>query len=134
MKNILLLMSVFLIMSCGSDETETGAKKSKVLSKLKNTYWEMPTYADGNIRIMNGTATASMNSSSFISNGTVALLDEDKNFTVFNVYTPEKNTVFALSLETNDTIKLSIITSSNSLEGYKAVHKVMGVTMEKMKK
>ena len=134
MKNILLLMSVFLIMSCGSDETETGAKKSKVLSKLKNTYWEMPTYADGNIRIMDGTATASMSSSSFISNGTISLLDEDKDFTVFNVYTPEKNTVFALSLETNDTIKLSIITTSNSLEGYKEVHDILGVPMKKMKK
>ena len=131
MKNILLLMSVFLIMSCGSDETETGAKKSKVLSKLKNTYWEMPGYADGNIRIMNGTATASMSSSSFISNGTVALLDEDKNFTVFNVYTPEKNTVFALSVETNDTIKLSIITASNSLAGYKEMHDILGVKMVK---
>ena len=129
MKNILLLMSVFLIISCGTDES--GPKKSKVLAKLKNTYWEMPTYADGNIRIMDGTATASMSTSSFISNGTVDLLEEDKNFTVFNVYTPEKNTVFALSIETNDTIKLSIVTSSNSLEGYKATHELLGVEMEK---
>ena len=134
MKNILLLMSVFLIISCGSDETKSSIEKSKVLSKLKNTYWEMPTYADGNIRILDDTATVSTSSSSVISNGTVAILDEDKNFSVFNVYTPEKNTVFAVSLETNDTIRLSIVTSSNSLEGYKATHEVMGVTMEKMKK
>ena len=132
MKNILLLMSVFLIISCGTEES--GPKKSKVLAKLKNTYWEMPTYADGNIRIMDGTATASMSTSSFISNGTIDLLEEDKTFTVFNVYTPEKNTVFALSIETNDTIKLSIVTSSNSLEGYKATHELLGVEMKKMKK
>ncbi len=128
MKNILLLMSVFLIISCG---TESGPKKSKVLSKLKNTYWEMPTYADGNIRIMDGTATVSMSSTSVISNGTVDVLDEDKTFTVFNVYTPEKNTVFGLSVESNDTIKLSVISSSNSLEGYKTFHDVLGVVMEK---
>ena len=131
MKNILLIMSVFLIMSCGSDETETAGKKSKVLSKIKNTYWEMPSYPDGNIRIMNGTATASMSSSSVISNGTVDMLEEDKNFTVFNVYTPEKNTVFGLSIESNDTIKLSVISSSNSLAGYKEVHEMMAVVMKK---
>lgn len=134
MKKALLLMSVFLIISCGSDETKSDAEKSKVLSKLKNTYWEMPTYADGNIRIMDGTATASMSSSSFISNGNIAVLDEGKDFTVFNVYTPEENKVFALSLETNDTIKLSVMSSSNSLEGYKELHDILGVTMEKMKK
>ncbi len=136
MKNILLIMAVFLIVSCGSDDSSTDTdviknKKSKVLAKIKNTYWEMPTYKYGNIRIKDDTATSSMSETSFISNGTISMLDEDDNFTVFNVYNAEKNTVFGLSLVDKDTIKVSVISASNSLEGYKSNHDVLGVIMKK---
>ncbi|MGL5956056.1 MAG: hypothetical protein ACRC0X_05570 [Brevinema sp.] len=131
MKKLLMIMSIFLILSCGDNG---GEKQSKLLSgNLKNTRWVIPNYPVANIHILDGTATLSINENSFISNGTISILEEDtkENFVVFNIYTEENNRVVALALQDPETITISMVQSSNSLEGYKEFHDIFKVEMKK---
>ncbi len=69
-----------------------------------------------------------------MSNGTVVVMEEDvaNNFVVFNVYDDTgKNRVIALSVVDPDTIAVSTISASNSLQGYKEEHDRMKVLMKK---
>ncbi|MGL4676080.1 MAG: hypothetical protein ACRCWI_00210 [Brevinema sp.] len=133
MKKLLTIMSVFLLVSCGNSG-EVENKKSKLLSgKLKNTSWAIPDYSVASIQILDGTATVTMNETSFLSNATIAVLEEDakNDFVVFNIYTDKDNRVLSLSLQDPETITLAMVFSSNSLEGYKELHDVFKVEMKK---
>lgn len=142
MKKFLALMSVFTIVACGGGEktTETTetvddtSKKSRLLAEqLKNTSWAMPAYPPANITILDNTATISMSETSFLSNGTIDVLEDDSenNFVVFNVYTSNDNRVFAVSVIDPETIEVSIIQNSNSLAGYKDFHDRFKIQMKK---
>lgn len=126
MQKILLCISLLTIVACGGEQ-KTGEKKSRLLTgKLKNTSWSMPGFEAAGLSIYNdGKGSVSMSESSFISNATISVLEEDPKgeFVVFNLYDETgNNRVLGVSVVDKDTIRISIISSSNSLEGYKAFH------------
>lgn len=143
MKKILVFMNVLAIVACGGGEENTTSqenksKKSTLLSEsLKNTSWTMPDYPVAGVTIMENTASVSMSETSFVSNGNISVLEDDSknNFVVFNVYSTNTNAidnrVLAISMIDPETIEVSIIQNSNSLEGYKKSHERFKVQMKK---
>lgn len=134
MKQIWMILALCLIASCGKGSS-SETKVSKLLSeRLKNTYWEMPGYSAANLTIVDGeNGSVALSASSGISNGTLVMLEESvkDNFVVFNIYTTNGNKVIGVSIEDPETIKVSVITSSNSLKGYKEFHDQVYTYMKK---
>jgi len=130
---ILLLSYILILASCGDKKTnKDDEKKSLILSKkLKNTTWAMPGYEAAGITIKDDKISISMSSTSFISNSDYKVLNEDKDLVVFFVRDDTNSSTFALSMEDPETIKISIITSSNDMEAYKEFHSVLGATMKR---
>lgn len=140
---ILLLLFIFIFStSCGGKKKNQestsrpmpdlpGIQDSKILSKLKNTSWTLPGFEEAGISIKKDKVSVSMNKNSYLSNADVVLLVEDSNFVVFNLYDETNNQVFGLMIIDPTTISLSVISESNSLEGYKKRQSILGAQMKK---
>ncbi|MGL4561020.1 MAG: hypothetical protein ACRCV0_01855 [Brevinema sp.] len=147
MKRFIVMCLTFLVVSCGSggkkttEDTSSSTpniqeslptlKDSKILSKLRNTSWEMPDYKFANISFKKDKVNVSLSETSYMSNAGLFILEEDNDIVVFNVYTDTNNSVFALSIEDPKSIKISVINESNSIEAYKQIHNTFGTVMVK---
>ncbi|SFB84823.1 hypothetical protein SAMN02745150_01052 [Brevinema andersonii] len=127
----ILLTLILTVAACGSKKDSESAKSPLLSKKLKNSYWEMPSYPAANIKFSSDGVTVQLNENFAISNGRTTILEEDKDFIVFNVDDQTNNLVVSVLIKDPKTISTAIQSSAGGDTSFRERHNILAQEMVK---
>lgn len=122
---------ILTVAACGSKKDSESAKSPLLSKKLKNSYWEMPSYPVANIKFSSDGITVQLNENFAISNGRTTILEEDKDFIVFNVDDQTNNLVVSVLVKDPKTISTAIQSSTGGDTSFRERHNILAQEMVK---
>ncbi len=130
MKNFLIFVSIFALLSCGDKNHDTG---SVILDSIQDTKWHIPAFPVVSLEFSKNKMNFVINEDSNIFNENIILIgeDTDSKFVVFKVKTEDSDRIFGLQVLDNDTISFALLPPFESLAEYQKIHDMLKVLMKK---
>lgn len=118
-KIIVSMLLVFALAACGTkkkdpNKTNTGIPgydttlpSGKLLNRLKNTSWEMPSFKEANISFQPEGTTVAMNKEFVMKNARLTVISDEKDLLVFTVDDLTNSVTFSLKMKDKDTVTVA---------------------------